>query len=179
MEAKQSAHEVEIVLDSFRVKGDLVAPGGPRRLVDILNAHDETFLLVRDAVIDDPITVVDTPKRSTVVQVLENSILFALPLGDDVLHEDPFETVRKVPTECTIVLPGYEINGRIHMIEEVVPAETPLLGAKHFMAITNAEIVSLFNRTQTWHAEVVVVNLMRAVLFAADPKAVAAAAEAA
>jgi len=176
MEAtRHSSHAVEIILDSYRVTGDLMAAGGPRRLVDILNAYEEPSILIREAVIDCPVMDGAPVKQCDAVQVHMPTILFAIPVGDDVKHEDPFESVRKVPIDCTIVLPGYEIAGKIHMIEEVVPSETPLLGARHFVALTDATITSLFNRSRSWTADVVVVNVGRAVLFAPGATVAAAA----
>ena len=40
---------VEIVMDSFRVNGELFAPGVPRRLVDILNSNDMTYFIMNSA----------------------------------------------------------------------------------------------------------------------------------
>ncbi len=39
---------VDLVIDSYRVTGELLSNGGPPRLVDILNISDESFVTLRD-----------------------------------------------------------------------------------------------------------------------------------
>jgi hypothetical protein len=175
MERRQTSHTVEFVMESYRVSGDLVAPGGPRRLVDIMNSIDESFVVVRDATIDDPVAAAGEGEQFPVVQIHMSSILFGLPYGADIRHEDPFETVQKVPTRCRMVLPGFELTANVHMVAEIDPAEAPLLGARHFVALTDAKIRSLTNPSRAWDVDVVVVNLSRAVLFAPHAKVPASA----
>jgi hypothetical protein len=164
--AGHSALGVEFVMDSFRVIGEIVTPGGPRRLVDIMNAIDVAYVLVRNAQVDDPLTDEDTPRPFDIVQVHLNTILFGVPHGSDVMQKDPMEAVHKVPVPSMIAMPGYEMRGNIHMLPEIEPGETPLLGTRHFVPLTNVEIRAAFNPRCIWREELVVVNLARAVLYA-------------
>lgn len=161
----QSSH-VELVLDTFRVSGQLSYLGGPRRLVDILNNAGEAFVLMRDASVDDPLRDDDTPRHFDVVQVHLNTVLFAMPHGNAIQTKDPLETVRKVPVAATIALPGFEITGSVHLLPELAPESAQMLGARHYIPMTDARIVSAFTKETIWRPEVVVVNLARAVLFA-------------
>jgi hypothetical protein len=161
----QSSH-VELVLDTYRVSGQLNYAGGPRRLVDILNNAGEAFVLMRNAEVDDPIRDDDTPRPFDVVQVHLNTVLFAIPHGFAIQTKDPLETVRKVPVAATIALPAYEITGNVHLLPDLAPESMQMLGARHYIPVTDARVVSAFTKTVIWAAEVIVVNLARAVLFA-------------
>ena len=169
--------QVELVLDTYRVLGQLSYTGGPRRLVDILNNVGEAFVLIRDASVDDPLRSDDEPRHFDVVQVHLNTVLFALPHGAAIQARDPLETVRKTPVESTIALPGFEITGNIHLLPELAPENAQILGARHYIPITDATIVSAVTHQVIWRPEVVVVNLARAVLFAPHSRTVGALAQ--
>ena len=175
MQDQHQSANVELVLDTFRVSGQLVYTGGPRRLVDILNNIDHAFILLREAEVDDPLRDDDAPRPFDLVQVQLNTVLFAVPHGVAIQTKDPLETVRKVPVSCTIALPGFEVTGTIHMLPDLAPESAQILGARHFIPVTNASIVSAFDHDTIWRPEVVVVNLARAVLFAPHARAASVA----
>lgn len=174
----QSSH-VELVLDTYRVSGELAYLGGPRRLFDILNNADEPFVLMREACVDVPLRSDDTPRQFDVVQVHLNTVLFAIPQGGTIQAKDPLETVRKVPTAATIAMPGFEITGNIHLLAELQPENAQILGARHYVPMTDACITSAFTKDVIWRPEVVVVNLARAVLFAPHERAASTIAQSA
>ncbi len=165
----------EIIVDDYRICGELAVTGGPRRLVDILNAIDG-IVTVRDATLDYPLRSGASSIEAPITHIHLQTVLFAIPHGADVRHEDPFEKVNKVPIPCTIVLPGFEISGNIHMVAEVDPTESQLLTTLHFVPLTDAKVVSLTNPQVTWEADVLVVNLTRSVVYAPNCRAAIAAA---
>jgi len=157
---------VELVMDSYRIIGELRSQGGPRRLVDILNAVDASFILVHDGRLDDPLVEDDEPRAFEVVQLHLNTLLFAVPRGTLADVGNPVEAVRKVPVPATIALPGFEVTGNIHLLPEADPKRTALMGSRHFVPMTDATVIAAFNRNRVWREPIVVVNLARAVLFA-------------
>lgn len=157
---------VELVLDTYRVSGELAYTGGPRRLVDILNNAGQAFVLLREATVDDPLRSDDTPRRFEVVQVHLSTVLFAVPHGAAIQTKDPLEAVRKTPVLSTIAMPGFEISGNVHLLPELKPENAQMLGARHYIPVTDAQIVSAVTRETIWRPQMVVVNLARAVLFA-------------
>jgi hypothetical protein len=171
--------QVELVLDTYRVSGNLAYLGGPRRLVDILNNAGEPFVLMRDACVDDPLRSDDTPREFDVVQVHLNTVLFAIPHGASIQAKDPLETVRKIPIAATIAMPGFEIAGNIHLLPELEPENAQILGARHYIPMTDACITSAFTKDVIWRPEVVVVNLARAVLFAPHERSASSIAQSA
>jgi hypothetical protein len=161
-----SAVAVELVMDSYRVIGELRGPGGPRRLVDILNAVDSSFILVYDGQVDDPLAEDDEPREFEIVQLHLNTLLFAIPRGSLASLGNPLEAVRKSPVAATIALPGFEVTGNIFLLPDADPKNTALMGSRHFIPMTDATVTSAFNRNQVWREDIVVINLARAVLFA-------------
>jgi hypothetical protein len=164
---------VEFIVDNYRVSGELAVTGGPRRLVDILNALDD-IVTVRDATLDYPLGATVASVSATVAHVHLNTILFGITHGPGVRFEDPFEKVNKVATPCTIVVPGFEISGNIYMVAEADPNESQMLTTLHFVPLTDGRAVSLANPSKVWEADVLVVNLKRALVYAPRAKATAA-----
>lgn len=160
---------VELILDNYRVIGDIKQPGVPRRLVDLMNNTDVEFFVVRQGEIDDPFTDTDVPKGLASIEIHRESILFAFPRGGDAPeHGDAFETVKKVPVGCTVILPGFEVSGDVHFIPDVKPEDVPMLQNRHFIAVTDARIHASGGRAVTWEEPVAVVNVARAMIFAVD-----------
>ncbi len=157
---------VELVLDSHRVVGEVRHGGAPRRLVDMMNAIDGEYLVVHDGQLDDPFHEGEAPRHFAVIHVHRNAILLAVPRADAIRPASPFEVVAKVPVPATIVLPGLEVAGNIHLAPDADPALAPLLASKHFMPLTDAMVVSVLNPGLTWQEPLVVVNLARALLYA-------------
>jgi hypothetical protein len=160
---------VELILDNFRLTGNIRQAGVPRRLVDLMNNSDIEFFVMNDCRIDDPFRPEDPPRKLKSVEIFRESILFALPRGGDAPeHGDAFETVRKVPVPTTIVIPGFEVRGNAHFIPDVKPEDVPMMQNRHFVPLTDACISASGGRTATWNEPVAVVNLMQALLFAID-----------
>jgi hypothetical protein len=172
VDGQAGSRAIEILVEDYRVRGELVATGGPRRLVDILNAAED-IVSVRDATLDYPLSEAAEAQRVPVAHIHLNTILFAIPHGSDVLFEDPFEKVDKVPVECTIVVPGFQISANIHMLRDADPGESHLLTTLHFVALTEARVFSLARPSTSWQADVIVANLKRSVVYAPTVRATA------
>src|SRR5437879_11679695 len=115
---------LSIVMDSFRVNGELFAPGVPRRLVDILNSNDMTYFIMNSGTLDDPLNPEAETHTFDVIQLERSGILFAIPRGE--LHKpDPFELVRKKRVHSTVVLQGYAATGQLHLLTVTDPYIVP------------------------------------------------------
>jgi hypothetical protein len=160
---------VELVLDNYRVTGDIRQPGVPRRLVDLLNNSDVEFFVVRNGAIDDPFADDDEPKQLSSLEIYRESIFFAIPRGGDAPeHGDAFETVRKVPVPATIILPGFVVTGNVYFVPDIEPEDVPMLQHRHFIAVTDARVSASGGRTAVWDEPIVVVNIGQAFIFAID-----------
>lgn len=155
---------VEIIMDSYRVNGELFAPGVPRRLVDILNSSDLSYFTMRSGTLDDPFNPETEARSFDLIQLDKSGILFAIPRGE-VHKPDPFEVVRKKRLESTFVVPGYEIRGELHLMPDADVTLVPIISDHHFVPLTDATVVAAEGRAQTWHEPLLIINMTRARFF--------------
>jgi hypothetical protein len=169
MEAPRSTGVlVEIVMDSFRVSGELFAPGVPRRLVDILNSNDTTYFTMNSGTLDDPLNPEAEPESFDAIQLDRAGILFAIPRGE--IHKpDPFEVVRKKRVPSTVVLPGYEATGHLHLMPEADPKLVPIVSDHHFVPFTDVTVTADKGRAQAWHERLLIINMARALFYGKKP----------
>jgi len=159
---------VEIVMDSFRVNGELFAPGIPRRLVDILNSNDMSYFIMNSGTLDDPLNPQAEPRNFDVIQLDRSGILFAIPRGE-VRKPDPFEVVRKKPVPSTVVLPGYNVTGHLHLMPDADPKLVPIVSDHHFVPFTHVTVTADKGRTQLWREPLLIINMARALFYGKQP----------
>lgn len=155
---------VEIVMDSYRVNGELFAPGVPRRLVDIMNSSDIAYYVMHTGTLDDPFNPDIAPKSFDLIQLDRAGILFAIPRGD-VHKPDPFEVVRKKRVPSTVVLPGFELTGDLHLMPDADPKLVPIISDHHFVPFTDVTVRADNGQTQVWNEPLLIVNMTRAVFY--------------
>lgn len=164
--ATGSALTVDLVMDHYRVCGELRGSGVPRRLVDVLNSTDEPFVVIHDGELDDPLINDDEPRQFKFVQVHLDTMLFGVPRSASQVQPDPFEIIEKLPVMATLAMRGYEIEGNVFLMPGLDPSSSQLLGSNHFIPMTDVCVKSASNPDCVWREEVIVVNLARALLFA-------------
>jgi len=155
---------VEIVMDSFRVNGELFAPGVPRRLVDILNSNDMSYFIMNSGTLDDPLDPEAEQHSFDVIQVDRSGILFAIPRGE-VRKPDPFEVVRKKRVPSTVVLPGFEATGDLHLMPDADPKLVPIVSDHHFVPFTDVTVTADKGRAQVWREPLLIINMARALFY--------------
>ncbi len=163
--AEVHALKVEFIMDSHRVCGELRYSGPPRRAVDMLNAIDTGYITVYDGVVDNAARPGEGARSFEVAQVRRNAIMLAIPATDTALPEGAFESVKKLPTPATFVIPGYEISGNIYLVADADPATTPVLSTRHFTPITDAIVTPALDGV-SFKEEIVIVNLACALFYA-------------
>lgn len=159
---------VEIVMDSFRVNGELFAPGVPRRLVDILNSNDMTYFIMNSGTLDDPLNAEAEAHSFDVIQLDRSGILFAIPRGE-VRKPDPFEVVRKKRVPSTVVLPGYNVTGHLHLMPDADPKMVPIVADHHFVPFTDVTVTADKGRVQVWREPLLIINMARALFYGKKP----------
>ena len=138
---------VELVLDSFRVIGELFAPGVPRRLVDILNSNDLSYFVMHSGTLDDPFNPSADTRSFDVIQLDRGGILLAIPRGE-VQKPDPFK-----------------VTGNLHLMPDADPALVPIVADHHYVPFTDVTVVTDKGRPQTWHEPLVIVNMTRVLFY--------------
>jgi hypothetical protein len=159
-EGRASRMRLDLVLDSFRVQGDVRAGRALRRLVDMLNSIDSPFIVLSNGVMDDPGHPGTESRHFGIIHVQRDSIMFAVPRGGFVRSAHPFKRVRKVRTSATLALPGVKIVGTIHLTPGATSSEPPTLLHERFIPVTDA-IIMFQGEGWTQLEPVVVVNLAR------------------
>ncbi len=159
---------VEIVMDSFRVNGELFAPGVPRRLVDILNSNDMTYFIMNSGTLDDPLNAEAGTRKFDLIQLDRSGILFAIPRGE-VRKPDPFEVVRKKRVPSTVVLPGYEASGHLYLMPDADPKMVPIVSDHHFVPFTDVTVTADKGRSQVWREPLLIINMARALFYGKKP----------
>ena len=159
---------VEVVMDSFRVNGELFAPGVPRRLVDILNSNDMSYFIMNSGTLDDPLNSEREALSFEVIQLDRSGILFAIPRGE-VRKPDPFEVVRKKRVPSSVVLPGYEVTGHLHLMPDADPKLVPIVSDHHFVPFTDVTVTADKGRTQLWREPLLIINMARALFYGKKP----------
>ncbi len=157
---------VELVLEGYRVTGEVRLPAGPRRLVDVLNLIDTPYVIAHDGELKDPHHPDDEPLRFPVIHVQRSAILLAVPRSAASGQPSPFEAVAKKAFPARIVLPGLTVSGNIYLAPEADPAKAPLLASSHFIPVTEATVTVTRDGGEGWQEPVVVVNLARVQIYA-------------
>jgi len=151
---------VEFVIDGFRISAEIRHPGMPRRLVDYLNSVDGARINLHNAGIGE------SAAEFAAAQIHRDAILIAIPRGNTEFTARTIEVVPKKGVLAVIVLPGYDVRGNVFMLPDVDPANTPLIGNRHFMPMTDATITPAGAPDRAWQEPLVVVNLARTLLYA-------------
>ncbi len=164
-----SSSRVELVLDGHRIVGELRYTGPPRRVVDVLNGIDGAFLLVHAAEIEDLFRPQEQRHGCEVAHVLRDGVLFAVPRSEPPGRANAFEIVPKVPVPAVLALPGFTVEGRVHLVPDMDPRQVLLLGHRNFLPVTEAAVVASQGDDVRWREPVILVNLARAQLYAPNP----------
>jgi hypothetical protein len=156
---------VDLFLEDRRVSGVIEHQGVALRLVDILNSEGSHIVLSDASVpsIEDG----GQPLNVRRLHLRRDAILLALPVTQTPPPTSgSVETIEKRPAAATIILPGIEITGHVHLPPEADPATVRILSRLDFMPVTEAEITQPARGLFRWARPLVIVNLARAFVYA-------------
>jgi len=165
-----SLARVELLLDTHRITGVLDQTGAPRRLVDVLNSRDSPAAIVRDASVESLADPGQQPPRFDIAHVKKGMILLAIPIPNAAPSRDSLEAVKKRPTAATLILPGIEVTGDVHLPPGADPDTIRLLDSPDFLVVTDAEVAQSASGLSLTRRPLVVVNLGRVLLYAPAPR---------
>ncbi len=160
----------ELLLETHRVIGVLERSGPARRLVDVLNASDGRMAIVRDATVVSLASPGEEPHRFQLLHLRLEAILLAVPVSAGAPPPGGPDAVEKRPAAATLVLPGLEVTGHVHLPPEADPAAVRLLGRRDFLPVTEAEVTETAFGLSRWRQSLVVVNLERVLFYAPAPR---------
>jgi hypothetical protein len=134
------AIEVQFFTLNHVIRGFIDTPGD--RLSDILNITNETALFVTKAQLFRLMVTGKTPPILIPDLRLEKSfVLAALPLDSDMTHKSLFRKAVRQIYEITVLLPNYELRGKISMSERLDLRRGLSPRPEDFIAMTAATII--------------------------------------
>jgi hypothetical protein len=156
-------HSVELVLytDAHIVRARYETR--QRRVTDMLNASEEPFLVVHDAVFDEFGTT-GSPLRAEYAQINLGSVLFAVTT--EPVEPVPELRTPKVPEQALISIPPFKVVGRIHLMPERGLKESLEELTGRFLPVTEATYWSDRVGEARQSAAMVAVNHARAQILA-------------
>jgi hypothetical protein len=163
--AERTGTIAELVLERQRVVGEIAYQGPNRRVIDLLNGGERAYMSMRNAVVDDLVTGRGEPRRYKILTVRRQAVLFAVPPWLRPARAAG-EVLQKVPLPATILLPGYEISGKVYLPQGADLEVAPYMEHRPFVAMTDATIVSMSEREEVRVEPVVVANLGCAYFYA-------------
>ncbi|KRT63350.1 MAG: hypothetical protein XU10_C0012G0041 [Chloroflexi bacterium CSP1-4] len=109
----ESSSHVTLFTDSHVVRGMLRTR--QRRLTDVLNATDASFVVLEEVILED-FGARATIERADYAQVNLATILFAV--AEVAVEATPELRTMKVPERALVSVPPFKIVGRIHLLPE-------------------------------------------------------------
>ena len=109
----ESSTRITLYTDAHVVRGDLRTR--QRRLTDVLNATDASFLVLDNVIFED-FGVRAVVERAAYAQINLATILFAVAEAE--VEPTPELRMAKVPEKATVSVPPFKITGRIHLLPE-------------------------------------------------------------
>jgi hypothetical protein len=134
------AIEAQFFTPNHMIRGFVDTSGD--RLSDILNRKNETALYITRAQLFCMNSVGKTPPALIPDLRLEKSFLMiALPMESDVTHKSIFRKTSGQSYEITVLLPNYELRGKVFMSERLDLRRGLVARAEDFIPLTNALFV--------------------------------------
>jgi hypothetical protein len=153
LDLPSAVYEVEVYLGYLRVRGTLtVVPA--RRLSDVLNETEQSFLTLGQAVIQPMHTErLEAAVRTDLVNVAKHQLEIMYVISEDTSIRDHAvqagKVVRKVPHDVVIFLPNFLVCGQLNLLPEAVRRQALETIQADFIPITNASIVPANSKNST------------------------------
>ena len=129
------------------------------RLSDILNRKTDTALFITKAQLFSMISAGKNPPVSVPDLRLEKSFLMlAVPMESDVTHRSIFRKTTGHSYEITVLVPNYEIRGKVFMSERLDLRRGLVSRPEDFIPLTNAMFVYSPAPQITVRANTIIVN---------------------
>lgn len=149
--------EVELFTRDHVVRGYAGTSG--ERLSDVLNDHKVSALYLERV----QIARLHTLGREVPIQLMEASLeksglLFAVPIAKDLTEKSIFRRAARLSFQIMALLPGFEVQGHIHLTEKLDVNRVLLSRPEDFIPLTTATAVYMPNPQLTIHAQTIIIN---------------------
>jgi hypothetical protein len=131
------AVDVELFTTDHVIRGFIETAG--ERLSDVLNVKNEQALVLRDVQVVRLLSIGKTPPvLLPKAHVEKSSILFGLPIEQDLTHKSLYRRASRQEYDIFILLPGFEIKGTIHLTERMDIRRGLTTRPEDFIPLTDA-----------------------------------------
>jgi hypothetical protein len=162
------AIEVQFFTLNHVIRGFIDTPGD--RLSDILNIKNESMLYVTKAQLFRLMTPGKTPPTLIPDLRLEKSfILAALPIESDMTHRSLFRKTVRMSFDLTVLLPNYELRGRVFSSERFDMRRGFVTRPENFIPMTDATLTYGPAPQIAIHANTLIFNKNQVGLLAEHP----------
>jgi hypothetical protein len=149
--------KIEVYTADHVITGTLSSPD--ERLSDVLNLKTEASLVLSDVEIQRLLAMgKQPPDRFVDARIEKRSILMACPLEDDLTQKSMYRRATRVPFGVTVLLPGFQLEGTIHLTEALEIRRVLVGRQDDFIALTNAGITYSLHPAITFDRDIIVFN---------------------
>jgi hypothetical protein len=154
---------VELFTNEHVIRGLIETSG--ERLSDVLNVKNEQFLVMRDVQIMRLLSIGKTPPIVLPkVRVEKSSILFGLPVEQDLTHKSLYRRASRQEFDIIVLLPGFELKGIIHLTERMDIRRGLTTRPEDFVPLTEATATYVFYPQVSTRPSTIVFNKARVTL---------------
>jgi hypothetical protein len=149
--------KIEVYTTDYVITGTLSSPD--ERLSDVLNLKNEASLVLTDVEVQRLLTMgKKPPDRFVDARIEKRSILMACPLEHDLTQKSIYRRATRQPFGVTVLLPGFEVEGVIHLTETLEIRRVLVGRQDDFIALTNATVTYALYPVVKFERDVIVFN---------------------
>jgi hypothetical protein len=149
--------QIEVYTTDYVLTGYLSSPD--ERLSDMLNFKTDVSMVLTDVQAARLLDLGKSPpERFVDARIEKRSILFACPLEYDITQKSIFRRTVRRPFDVTVLLPGFKLEGSIHLTEALEVRRVLVGRQDDFIALTHATVTYALYPALTFQRDTVVFN---------------------
>lgn len=149
--------QIEVYTADYLLTGYLSSPD--ERLSDVLNFKTDVSMVLSDVQASRLLDMGKTPpERFIDARIEKRSILFASPIEHDITQKSIFRRAARQPFDVTVFVPGFKLEGWIHLTESLEVRRVLVGRQDDFIALTNATATYALFPAITFQRDTIVFN---------------------
>jgi hypothetical protein len=149
--------QIEVYTTDYVITGTISSPD--ERLSDVLNLKTEASLVLTDVQVQRLLAMgKGEPDKYFDARIEKRSILLACPLEQDITQKSIYRRATRQPFGVTVLMPGFEVEGVIHLTESLEIRRVLVGRQDDFIALTRAQVTSALYPAITFDREIIVFN---------------------
>ena len=149
--------QIEVYTTDYVITGYLSSPD--ERLSDVLNFKTDVSMVLTDVRAARLLDMgKNPPERFVDARIEKRSIVFACPIEPDITQKSIFRRAVRRPFDVTVHVPGFKLEGMIHLTESLEVRRVLVGRQDDFIALTNATATYALYPALTFQRDTVVFN---------------------